>query len=146
MVHHQRAMDIGKGYLLWKLDKQVNSYFVFLPDPFHEVKRKRDKKKENMSYRGSVDSRKHSENFDQGMRPHTFSDRNARRGGYTRPASPGTRGINREFRVVRDNRVNQNTSREPKPALLQGSTSAKEQGSGVVTKKGYAFSGSFTKF
>ena len=99
-----------------------------------------------MSYRGSVDPRKHSENFGQGMRPHTSSDRNARREGYNRTASPGTRGINREFRVVRDNRVNQNTSREPKPALLQGLTSVKEQGSGVVTKKGYAFSGSFTKF
>ncbi|KAG5228994.1 hydroxyproline-rich glycoprotein [Salix suchowensis] len=118
------------------MDPNETAQKLLNQDPFHEVKRKRDKKKENMSYRGSVDSRKHSENFDQGMRPHTFSDRNARRGGYTRPASPGTRGINREFRVVRDNRVNQNTSREPKPALLQGSTSAKEQGSGAVTKKG----------
>ncbi|PNT55050.1 hypothetical protein POPTR_001G170700v4 [Populus trichocarpa] len=118
------------------MDPNETAQKLLNQDPFHEVKRKREKKKENTSYRGSVDSRKHSENFGQGMRPHTFSDRNAQRGGYTRTASPGNRGINREFRVVRDNRVNQNTSREPKPALLHGSTSAKEQGSGVVTEKG----------
>ncbi|XP_034900257.1 uncharacterized protein [Populus alba] len=105
-------------------------------DPFHEVKRKRDKKKESMSYRGSVDSRKQPENFGQGMRPRTFLDRYARRGGHTRTDLIGNRGVNREFRVVRDNRVNQNANREPKPALPQGSTSAKEKGSGFVTEKG----------
>ncbi|XP_061981930.1 GBF-interacting protein 1-like isoform X2 [Populus nigra] len=105
-------------------------------DPFHEVKRKRDKKKGSMSYRGSVDSRKQPENFDQGMRPRTFLDHDARRG-HTRTDSIGNRGVNREFRVVRDNRVNQNANREPKPALPQGSTSAKEKGSGV-TEKGSA--------
>jgi len=98
-----------------------------------------------MSYRGSVDSRKQPENFDQGMRPRTFLDRHARRGGHARTDSNGNRGVNREFRVVRDNRVNQNANREPKPALPQGSTSAKEKVSGV-TEKGYAFSGSFTNF
>ncbi|CAK7356545.1 unnamed protein product [Dovyalis caffra] len=118
------------------MDPNETAQKLLNQDPFHEVKRKRDKKKESMSYRGSVDSRKLSENFGLGMRPRTFSDHNARRGSYTRTASPGHRGINREFRVVRDNRVNQNTDREPKPALLQGSTSAKGQGSGVITEKG----------
>ncbi|KAJ6415852.1 hypothetical protein OIU84_004609 [Salix udensis] len=115
------------------MDPNETAQKLLNQDPFHEVKRKRDKKKESMSYRGSVDSRK-PESFHQGMRPRTFLDGNARRGGFAQIDTIANRGVNREFRVVRDNRVNRNANKEPKPALLQGSTSAKEQGSGVVTK------------
>lgn len=82
---------------------------------------------------GAVDSRKNSENLGQGAKVRTFSDRNARQGGYTRTAVPGNAGINREFRVVRDNRVNQNTTRESKPVLQQGSASSNDK---VVAEKG----------
>ncbi|CAA0814589.1 Kinase-related protein of unknown function (DUF1296 [Striga hermonthica] len=43
----------------------------------------------------------------------TYSDRNARRSGYSRDTATGAI---REFRVVRDNRVNQNSSADSKPA------------------------------
>lgn len=38
---------------------------------------------------GSAVARRHSENVGQGLKFHTFSDRNVRRGGYTRNASHG---------------------------------------------------------
>ncbi|ONK61269.1 uncharacterized protein A4U43_C08F27950 [Asparagus officinalis] len=47
---------------------------------------------------------------------HTGWDRNARRGGYIRNSLPG---IHREFRIVRDNRVKQNVSRDVKPESVQ---------------------------
>ncbi|GER53578.1 hypothetical protein STAS_31112 [Striga asiatica] len=43
----------------------------------------------------------------------SYSDRNARRSGYSRDTATGAI---REFRVVRDNRVNQNSSADSKPA------------------------------
>ncbi|XP_020276851.1 LOW QUALITY PROTEIN: uncharacterized protein LOC109851226 [Asparagus officinalis] len=49
---------------------------------------------------------------------HTGWDRNARRGGYIRNSLPDA-GIHREFRIVRDNRVKQNVSRDVKPESVQ---------------------------
>lgn len=48
-------------------------------------------------------------------------------------------GIGREFRVVRDNRVNQNTNRDMKPVSPQLSTSANEQVISNISEKGYVF-------
>ncbi|XP_058078394.1 GBF-interacting protein 1-like isoform X2 [Magnolia sinica] len=92
-------------------------------DPFHEVNRKRAKK-EPLSNKASTESRKHMENKGQGSSYQMSWDRNARIGGYPRNAS---RGISQQFRVVRDNRLNQNTNGNMKPVLLQCSTSANEQ-------------------
>ena len=49
-------------------------------------------------------------------------------------------GISREFRVVRDNRVNQNTNRDMKPVSPQLSTSAHEQVISNTSEKGYVIS------
>ncbi|KAF5727291.1 hypothetical protein HS088_TW22G00982 [Tripterygium wilfordii] len=117
------------------MDPNETAQKLLYQDPFHLVKRKRDKKKESIAYNGFTDRRKHnvvgqgmkSENvvgqgmkskngFWQGIKTHSFSDRIARRG-----------GINREFWVVRDNRINRNTSREGKPASQQDPISANEQ-------------------
>lgn len=48
-------------------------------------------------------------------------------------------GIGREFRVVRDNRVNQNTNRDMKPVSPQLATSANEQVISNISEKGYVF-------
>lgn len=96
-----------------------------------------------MGYRSTADSRKNYENLSQGTKFHTFSDRNARQGGYTRTPVPGNAGVSREFRVVRDNRVNQNTTGEPKPALQQGCS---EQCIAIVTQKGYNYFVFFLNF
>ncbi|EEF41015.1 uncharacterized protein LOC8284671 isoform X2 [Ricinus communis] len=128
--------DIYMALKETNMDPNETAQKLLNQDPFHEVKRKRDKKKESMAYRGSLDSRKNPENMGQGTKFRTFSDRNTRQGGYIRAAVPGNAGINREFRVVRDNRVNLNTTREPKPAMQQGSISSDELGISTVTEKG----------
>ncbi|XP_021640880.2 uncharacterized protein LOC110635754 isoform X2 [Hevea brasiliensis] len=117
------------------MDPNETAQKLLNQDPFHEVKSRRDKKKESMGYRGTVDSRKNSENLSQGKTIRKFSDRNARQGGYTRTAVPGNAGVNREFRVVKDNRVNQNTTGEPKHAQ-QGSTSCSKQDIATVPENG----------
>lgn len=135
------------------MDADETVHKLLFQDPYHEVKRKRVKKKENIAvkvpseprkvpdqntaFKGTSETRKFIEqkqnipvkrssdprreaehtqapvrrviDHSQGVRPRTFSDRNVRRGGYIRNSS---RGINREFRVVRDNRVNQSTYQE----------------------------------
>lgn len=45
-------------------------------------------------------------------------------------------GVNREFRVVRDNRVNQNANKDMKTPFSQCSTSANEQVPVNVAEKG----------
>ncbi|KAK9101484.1 hypothetical protein Scep_024914 [Stephania cephalantha] len=87
-------------------------------DPFHEVRRRRDKKKEVVSFKSYGVPRRPPEPV-QPAKSQTFPDRGVRRGGFVRNAPPG---INREFRVVRDNRINQNTNRDVKSASVQSST------------------------
>ncbi|KAL9235488.1 hypothetical protein vseg_010243 [Gypsophila vaccaria] len=86
------------------LDEAVDK--LLHQDTFHEVRKRRDKKKENLNsdYSGRVESRIHNDYTRQG--PKFNSNLSVRRGGYTR------RGVSREFRVVRDNRVNQNSTQE----------------------------------
>ncbi|CAN1218306.1 hypothetical protein LINPERPRIM_LOCUS1288 [Linum perenne] len=50
-------------------------------------------------------------------------DHNASRGGYIGHAAPSNNGLRREFRVVRDNRVNGCTKREAESDLAQSSSS-----------------------
>ncbi|CAO2840259.1 unnamed protein product [Amaranthus hypochondriacus] len=66
----------------------------------------------NVDYTNHFEQRNHAENIGQRLKPYA-SDRNVRRGGYKR-SSVHDSGISREFRVVRDNRVNQNSDREAK--------------------------------
>ncbi|XP_042512042.1 uncharacterized protein LOC122087109 isoform X2 [Macadamia integrifolia] len=106
------------------MDPNETTQKLLNQDPFHEVKRKRDKRKENTGYASSVEPTRHIVHVEQRMKSQSFSDRNIRRGGYARNSVPG---VSREFRVVRDNRVNQNTNRETKPESLQWTTSTNEQ-------------------
>ncbi|KAF8401057.1 hypothetical protein HHK36_014360 [Tetracentron sinense] len=236
IVGNHSDADIYSMLKETNMDPNETTQKLLNQDPFHEVKRKRDKKKENTGYKGSAESRKHIEHTGQGMNSHTFSDRNARRGGYTQNAlhaallggvfptpnvnkdfGPATRvlfgdvwstvvlwwwpgsyartrgcageflertgglefeqgfgvelsrvphvyggvpfigeshetfvqglegatmagegpeeGISREFRIVRDNRVNQNRNREIKPASHQCSTSTDVQEISSISEK-----------
>ncbi|XP_010932459.1 uncharacterized protein [Elaeis guineensis] len=92
--------------------------------PFHEVKRRRDKRKEHTGYGGSGDTKKGVEHNVQWTKSHTSWDQNTQRDGFTGKPAPG---ISREFRVVRDNRVNQSTNRDVKPESIQHSASGSEQ-------------------
>ncbi|XP_062087778.1 GBF-interacting protein 1-like isoform X2 [Humulus lupulus] len=105
------------------MDPNETTQNLLNQDPFHEVKRKKDKKKESVGYEGSTEPRRHSELVGQEVKASTHSDRNSRRGGYSRNALPG---VSREFRVVRDNRVNRNINKESKPASVPAVTSTIE--------------------
>ncbi|XP_031497799.1 GBF-interacting protein 1-like isoform X1 [Nymphaea colorata] len=91
------------------MDPNETAQKLLTLDPFHEVKRKRDRKKENSIPKGPPEMKKRPEHTVQSLHPQTQWDRNNRRGGYTRTNVPG---VNQEFRVVRDNRVNQNSNKE----------------------------------
>ncbi|KAK3220370.1 hypothetical protein Dsin_014340 [Dipteronia sinensis] len=119
------------------MDPNETAQKLLNQDPFLEVKRRRDKKKEPqiVTYKVSSDTRKNSENTLPPVKSRPFTDRNARRGGYNRNAVPDA-GRNREFRVVRDNRINRNGNREIKSPPLQSSTSANEKVVANITEKG----------
>ncbi|KAL4356177.1 hypothetical protein HN51_027551 [Arachis hypogaea] len=104
-------------------------------DPFHEVKRRRDRKKEpqNVGNPVPVNPRRNSENVGQGKKYNTPSEHNnVRRTNYSRNTLPG---ISREFRVVRDNRVN-HIYKEVKPPSVQCTTSTNEQSIVNTSEKG----------
>ncbi|KAK1434229.1 hypothetical protein QVD17_11148 [Tagetes erecta] len=99
------------------MDPNETAQKLLNQDPFHEVKRKRDKKKEVTPLKGSapIRPRKPTEQLVQELKQNTHSDRNPfRRVGFVRN-NVSDAGRTRQFRVVRDNRVNQNEIREIKP-------------------------------
>ncbi|CAK9150136.1 unnamed protein product [Ilex paraguariensis] len=73
------------------MDPNETAQKLLNQDPFHEVKRKKDKKKENTMYKGSnaAEPRKYIDHFVQRMKSSTYSDRNVRSGGYSRNGLPG---------------------------------------------------------
>ncbi|KAL6585186.1 hypothetical protein OROMI_004475 [Orobanche minor] len=112
------------------MDPNETAQKLLNQDPFHEVKRKRDRKKELLQsavYKSFVapEPRRNTEviNTELARAPvknNTYSDRNARRSGYGRNTASGS---GREFRVVRDNRVNQNIRADSKTSQSSISTS-----------------------
>ncbi|XXG40792.1 hypothetical protein AAC387_Pa01g1423 [Persea americana] len=118
------------------MDPNETTQKLLNQDPFREVKRKRDKKKESTGYRGSIETRKPIEQTRQGPKNQSSWDRNnAWRGGsFTRNTSRGA-GVSQEFRVVRDNRATQNSSGHSKSASLECTTSANEQAISNVSLK-----------
>ncbi|VVA97562.1 unnamed protein product [Arabis nemorensis] len=104
-------------------------------DPFHEVKRKKDRKKEDPVFVEPANRKKPLENVTSEVKVRTQPEHNVRRGGFNRnflprnaaprnayPRNP-TAGPNREFRVVRDNRSNPNVDEKLKHPSAQSSGS-----------------------
>ncbi|XP_074302169.1 uncharacterized protein LOC141633638 isoform X1 [Silene latifolia] len=92
-------------------------------DTFHEVRKRRDKKKENLDDSAQFETRRHNDYISRG--PKFFSAVNSRRGGHAR------RGTSREFRVVRDNRFNQSVARETESSTQAVSSSTSQRVSNV---------------
>ncbi|KAF3452061.1 hypothetical protein FNV43_RR08157 [Rhamnella rubrinervis] len=139
IVGNHSDIDIYWALKETNMDPNETAQKLLNQDPFHEVKRKRDKKKENIGHEGSGDPRRHSDSKGHVMNLKT--DHNVRRGTYARNAlsgNSGHTGISREFRVVRDNRVNHNMSRDLKPASPQRGTSVNEKVTSSVSGKGPA--------
>nr|XP_027192497.1 nuclear transcription factor Y subunit alpha isoform X2 [Cicer arietinum] len=154
IVGNHSDADIYVALKETNMDPNETTQKLLNQDPFHEVKRRRDRKKENQNVgnrgsgeprrhsenggqgmqfnnpsehnvgnKGSGEPRRHTENGGQGMHFHTPAEHNVRRTNYSRNSTPS---FSREFRVVRDNRVN-HIYKEVKPPLLQHSTSTTEK-------------------
>ncbi|KAJ6824441.1 uncharacterized protein M6B38_381295 [Iris pallida] len=106
------------------MDPNETAQKLLNQDPFHEVKRKRDKKKEITGYRGFSDTRRHMEYNLQPAKPYITWDGNVQRRDYNRNTLPGS---NREVRVVREYRVKQNAKRDVNPESVHNSASEKEE-------------------
>ncbi|XP_019456116.1 PREDICTED: uncharacterized protein LOC109356931 isoform X4 [Lupinus angustifolius] len=122
------------------MDPNETTQKLLHQDPFHEVKRRRDRKKEpqnqNIGNNNSAEhpeAQRYSENVGRGMKFHVPSVRNVGRANYSRNTLPGN---GREFRVVRDNRVINRIYKEVKPPSVQCSTSANEQSNANTSEKG----------
>ncbi|KAG8380134.1 hypothetical protein BUALT_Bualt07G0162000 [Buddleja alternifolia] len=122
IVRDHSDADIYVALKESNMDPNETTQRLLNQDPFHEVKRKRDRKKENSGYKNSVaaEPRKSTDLARMPVKYNAYSDRNARRGGSGRH---GVSGASQEFRVVRDNRANQNYSTDLKPAPISTSTS-----------------------
>ncbi|OEL37190.1 hypothetical protein BAE44_0001791 [Dichanthelium oligosanthes] len=83
------------------MDPNETAQKLLNQDPFHEVKRKRDKKKESSGQKSFADSAAQVEQNSQWMKPHTQRLENDQR---RTPNQGQMSGPSREFRVVRDNR------------------------------------------
>ncbi|XP_062233347.1 uncharacterized protein LOC133930669 isoform X2 [Phragmites australis] len=83
------------------MDPNETAQKLLNQDPFHEVKRKRDKKKESAGQKSFADSTTQVEQNSQWMKPHTQMIENDQR---RTPNQVQMSGPSREFRVVRDNR------------------------------------------
>ncbi|KAL6861202.1 hypothetical protein ACP4OV_016902 [Aristida adscensionis] len=83
------------------MDPNETAQKLLNQDPFHEVKRKRDKKKESSGQKSFVDSAAQVEHNSQWTKPRAQRIQNDQR---RMPNQGQISGPSREFRVVRDNR------------------------------------------
>ncbi|XP_062228420.1 uncharacterized protein LOC133926474 isoform X2 [Phragmites australis] len=100
VVGHSDA-DIFDALRESNMDPNETAQKLLNQDPFHEVKRKRDKKKESAGQKSFVDSTAQVEQNSQLVKPHTQMIENDRR---RTPNQGQMSGPSREFWVVRDNR------------------------------------------
>ncbi|XP_074580082.1 uncharacterized protein LOC141836478 isoform X2 [Curcuma longa] len=103
------------------MDPNETAQRLLYQDPFHEVKRRRDRKKESTGSKSLSDTRKHVEPNLQWAKPSTSLDLNLQRENYIQKSLPR---INRQFRVVRDNRANQNAKEDAVQETIDQPTSS----------------------
>ncbi|XP_020090770.1 uncharacterized protein LOC109711862 isoform X3 [Ananas comosus] len=119
------------------MDPNETTQKLLTQDPFHEVKRKRDKRKEQAGYKSSNDTRKQVEHNGQRTNSRSPGFRNDRRRANTRSAMTDA-GVNQEFRIVRDNRMNNNEDMEKKTELAQHRSPEHEESISNVPEKSSA--------
>ncbi|GAA0158712.1 hypothetical protein LIER_15661 [Lithospermum erythrorhizon] len=107
IVGNHSDADIYSALKDSNMDPNETTQKLLYQDPFHEVRRRRDKKKEiqNEGLRSSTtpEPRQNSEQVGQERKPIANTNQSVRRSGHIRAS-----GVSHQFRVVRDNRVNQN--------------------------------------
>ncbi|XP_042378776.1 uncharacterized protein LOC121971528 isoform X2 [Zingiber officinale] len=114
------------------MDPNETAQRLLYQDPFHEVKRRRDRKKEPTGYKSFSDTRKHVEPNLQWAKSSTSLDLNLQRENYIQKSIPR---ISRQFRVVRDNRANQNAKEDAVQETIDQLTSSIGNTSSSVIEK-----------
>ncbi|KAJ1407121.1 UBA-like superfamily [Sesbania bispinosa] len=91
IVGNHSDADIYVALKETNMDPNETAQKLLHQDTFHEVKRRKDRKKEtqNVGNKGSAEPRRYSENGGQGMKFHTPSERNVRRTNFSRNTVPG---------------------------------------------------------
>ncbi|KAG6516043.1 hypothetical protein ZIOFF_026490 [Zingiber officinale] len=131
------------------MDPNETAQRLLYQDPFHEVKRRRDRKKEPTGYKSFSDTRKHVEPNLQWAKSSTSLDLNLQRENYIQKSIPSSgidygfgmrvlfnyAGISRQFRVVRDNRANQNAKEDAVQETIDQLTSSIGNTSSSVIEK-----------
>ncbi|XP_028752176.1 uncharacterized protein LOC114711913 isoform X2 [Neltuma alba] len=125
IVGNHSDADIYVALKEANMDPNETTQKLLNQDTFHEVKRRRDRKKEPQSvgFKATSEPQRRTDDIGRRMKSHAPPERGARRINYSRNTLPG---ISREFRVVRDNRAN-HVYKEVKPPSVQLSTSANKQ-------------------
>ncbi|KAH6790083.1 hypothetical protein C2S51_005089 [Perilla frutescens var. frutescens] len=133
IVGNHSDADIYVALKETNMDPNETTQKLLNQDPFHEVKRRRDRKKENSVQKNfiAVEPPQKNDLARVPVKYNTYPDRSSRRGGINRNAASDA-GASREFRVVRDNRINQTTITDSKPGLNSTSTSAGTISSGSM--------------
>ncbi|XP_071731944.1 uncharacterized protein [Rutidosis leptorrhynchoides] len=120
IVGNHSDADIYATLKETNMDPNETTQKLLNQDPFHEVRRKRDKKKEVIPSKTPVPVKpiKPTEQPVQAMKSNTYLDRNPRRTNIVRNNAhdAGVTRQFRQFRVVRDNRINQYDNRVIKPS------------------------------
>lgn len=131
IVGNHSDADIYVALKETNMDPNETAQKLLNQDPFHEVKRRRDRKKENPVQKSfvAVEPKKNNDLARMPVKYNNYSERSSRRGGISRNA---VSGASREFRVVRDNRVNQTTITDSKPGLNSTSMSPVMISSGSI--------------
>ncbi|XP_024006173.1 uncharacterized protein LOC18010367 isoform X2 [Eutrema salsugineum] len=150
IVGNHSDADIFAALKETNMDADEAVQRLIYQDPFHEVKRKREKKKESQETTSVelAERRKPSENISREGNFQTQPEHSARRGDYNQnsfprnaaprnavPKNPAA-GPSREFRVVRDNRSNLNADKELKHTSAQSSGSNISEEVAIRNKKG----------
>ncbi|KAI4331287.1 hypothetical protein MLD38_029486 [Melastoma candidum] len=127
------------------MDPNETAQKLLNQDPFHEVRRKKDRKKENATEPAAFNLPKPPENYDPKMKVSTQVAPNFRRD-YSRSYLPQHAGTarnvlpvtNKEFRIVRDNRIVPNPTRDSESTSQQPPLSSSDGVGSKMTERGSA--------
>lgn len=133
----QRLKEVAKDCSIAEIESALKESYMdpdaaadklLTQDPYIEVNRRRNKKKQNGSYDGSTEPRRQRENVAQGGKIYKpdRNIRNMRRGLYPRNTLSGLGDHRVEFRVKNDNRFHHPT---------EGTKLASAQGSALFNKR-----------
>ncbi|KAJ0987330.1 hypothetical protein J5N97_005686 [Dioscorea zingiberensis] len=121
IVRDHSEADIYAALRESNMDPNETAQKLLNQDPFHEVRRKRDKKREITDKRHD-EARKSTDNMKWSTHQKSWGQ-NVQRNNYVRNAPPG---ISQKFQIVRDNRVSQSGNSNIKPESVHSAPDNKK--------------------